>query len=159
MAIYLSQHQNTKNCLDKNVSDFQRISDKCGHLFTWYLRSRHQTLARNSVWPRRLCNAVCKAPPDMKKTLSKSWKKFKNTPLLFLQNMNDQDRHHSVHCDIFWLIPLSSPESFMEFLTSINPNYPKSSKILQGALSSLLETGTFTASNGAKLLPGKKYRP
>ena len=40
---------------------------------------------------------------------------------------------------------------------------PKSSKILQGALfeknSALLETGTFTSSNVAKLLPGKKYRP
>ena len=47
---------------------------------------------------------------------------------------------------------------------TINPNHPKSYKILQGALfwrkkSSLLETGTVTSSNGAQLLPGKKYRP
>ena len=44
-----------------------------------------------------------------------------------------------------------------------DPNHPKAIKILQGALfgkdSALLETGTFTSSNGAKLLPGKKYRP
>ena len=43
------------------------------------------------------------------------------------------------------------------------PNHPKSCKILQGAPlwknSVLLETGIFTSSNGAKLLPGKKYRP
>ena len=44
-----------------------------------------------------------------------------------------------------------------------NPNHPKSCKILQGPLfgenSALLETDTFNSSNGAKLLPGKKYRP
>ena len=45
----------------------------------------------------------------------------------------------------------------------INPNHPKSSKILKGHFfgkqkSALLETGTFTSSNGAKLLPGKKYQ-
>ena len=37
----------------------------------------------------------------------------------------------------------------------IMPNHPKSSKILQGAFlgenAALLETGTFTSSNGAKL--------
>ena len=42
----------------------------------------------------------------------------------------------------------------------LNPNHPK---ILQRALfwknSALLETDTFTSSNAAKLLPGKKYRP
>ena len=44
----------------------------------------------------------------------------------------------------------------------LNPNHPKSIKILQGALlwkhSALLETGTFTSSNGAKLLPGKEVQ-
>ena len=45
----------------------------------------------------------------------------------------------------------------------MNPNHPKSIKILQGALfwknSALLETGTFTSSsNGAKLLPGKEVQ-
>ena len=54
--------------------------------------------------------------------------------------------------------PLTKKENL-----GIQPNHPKSSKILQGALfwekTALLETGTFTSSNGAKLLPGKKYRP
>ena len=48
-------------------------------------------------------------------------------------------------------------------LSYVYPNHPTSCKILQGALfgenSTLLETGTFTSSNGAKLLPCKKYRP
>ena len=56
---------------------------------------------------------------------------------------------------LFYMIP------FMLTLTPPNPQ--KSSKILHGALFwkmfALLETGTFTSSNGAKLLPGKKYRP
>ena len=42
--------------------------------------------------------------------------------------------------------------SYIETNSFFNPNHPKSCKIL-------LETGTFTSSNGAKLLPGKKYRP
>ena len=51
--------------------------------------------------------------------------------------------------------------TFMYTKPIVNPNH---SKILQGALFlgeklALLETGTFTSSNGAKLLPGKKYRP
>ena len=43
----------------------------------------------------------------------------------------------------------------------INPTHPKSSKrhFLLGKKSALLETGNFTSSKGAKLLPGKKYRP
>ena len=41
----------------------------------------------------------------------------------------------------------------------INPNHPKSSKgHFFGKKTAQLETGTFTSSNGAKLLLDKKYR-
>ena len=68
----------------------------------------------------------------------------------------------------FWLalvfsIQQKANEKYPFDKVAINPNHPKSSEIFQGALfwrnTALLETGTFTSSNGVKLLPGKKYRP
>ena len=51
-------------------------------------------------------------------------------------------------------------EGTFVFLTLTTQNPPKFSKgHFHGQISSLLETGTFTSSNRAKLLPGKKYRP
>ena len=69
--------------------------------------------------------------------------------------------HENIQDDnlFVWDGPVCSTTK-LTITTHFNPNHPQ---ILQGVVfwenSALLETGTFTSSDGAKLLSGKKYRP